>query len=465
MWRVPGPVGFGLFLSFAISASAETAKLTFHRDVEPILQKHCQDCHRPGQVAPFSLLTYEQARKRAADLAAVTEDRTMPPWPASTSEGGPFRDARVLTAAEIATLAAWANDDCAEGDPNDAPPPLQFASDWPLGPPDLVIAGPEAYALEAAGRDEFRVFVVPSGLTEGKWVAAIDIKPGNPKVVHHVLAAFDTTGRARAKDAADPGPGYQSFGGFGILPSGGLGGWAPGKRPQSLPDGVGRYLPAGSDVLLQVHYHKSGKPETDSSAIGLYFARSSVDKQVRGGAVFPPRASIFSRPELHIPAGAARHEVTGSWTVPFDAHVIAVAPHMHWLGKDFLLNATRPDGYRVTLIRIDDWNFNWQGTYDLVSPVPLPAGTRVDMLAHFDNSADNPRNPNTPPKAVRWGEQTTDEMCIGFLQLTRDDEHRKNLPPERLVRPANLQGQAGKADLERFRRLGERAGAPASKED
>lgn len=410
-------------------ADAGAPAPTYHKDVVRIVQTHCQDCHRPGQVAPFPLLTYEQVRKRAADVAGVTGGGTMPPWPASTTEGGPFRDARVLSQAEIATLAAWVESGCQEGDPKDAPPARVWTSDWALGEPDLVLTLPEPYALDADGRDEHRVFVIPSGLTEGKWIEAIDFKPGNPKVVHHVLAAFDTLGRARKLDADDPKPGYKVFGGFSIVPSGGLGGWAPGKRPQRMPEGVGRYLPAGADVLLQVHYHKSGKPETDATRIGFYYAKGPVDKQLAGGMVTPPRSGLFSRPSLRIPAGEANYEVTGTMTIRDDSHVTAVAPHMHWLGKDFLLTATRPDGSKVVLIRIDDWNFNWQGTYDFVTPVALPKGTRVDMLAHFDNSAGNPANPNSPPKDVTWGEQTTDEMCIGFLQRTIDAQHLGGRPP------------------------------------
>jgi hypothetical protein len=421
------------------TTSAGGATPTYHRDVSPILQKHCQDCHRPGQVAPFSLLTYEQARKRAADIAGLTADRRMPPWPASTTEGGPFRDARVLADAEIATLSAWNDAGCPEGDPKDAPPARHFESDWRLGTPDLVLRVEEPFTMSTEGTDEFRVFVIPTRLAEGKWISAIDFKPGNPRVVHHILAAFDTSGRAHKKDETDPGPGYRSFGGFGIFPSGGLGGWAPGKTPRALPEGLGRYLPAGADVLLQVHYHKSGKPETDASAIGLYYAKGPIDKQVKGEAVFPPRPTIFSRPNLNIPASDPNYEVTGTWTVDYDAHLWGVAPHMHWLGKDFLLKATRPDGSRTTLIRIDDWNFNWQGTYDLETPVALPVGTRIDMVAHFDNSAKNPDNPNSPPKDVHWGEQTTDEMCIGFLQLTRDSEHRRNRPPERFAVPVRAE--------------------------
>ena len=429
-------VGAGLFC--AVGLMAEGARganpgqtPTYHRDVVRILQTQCQDCHRPGQVAPFSLLTYEQARKRAADIATVIEAHTMPPWPASMTEGGPFRDARVLSAAEIATLADWAAGDCPEGDPKDAPPARTWTSDWALGTPDLVLTMPEPYALEGTGRDDHHVFVIPTGLTEGKWLAAIDFKPGNPRVVHHVLVAFDNEGRARPLDADDPAPGYKVFGGFGITPSGGLGGWAPGKRPQRLPDGVGRYLPTGSDILLQVHYHKNGKAETDATRVALYYAKTPVDKQLVGGIVAPPRLFAFSRPELLIPAGDPNYEVKGTLTIDADSHLTAVIPHMHWLGKDFVLTATPPDGATRTLIRIDAWNFNWQGTYEFAEPVALPKGTKIDMVAHFDNSAANPANPNSPPKDVHWGEQTTDEMCIGFLQRTYDDQHLNNRPPTR----------------------------------
>jgi hypothetical protein len=422
---------------------------TYHRDIAPILQRHCQECHRPGQVAPWPLMTYSQARKMAPFLANVTRDRQMPPWHASTTEGGPFRDARVLSDAEISAIADWQKAGAPEGDPKDAPPPRQFESDWPLGTPDLVLKPAEAYKLPGEGPDEFRVFVIPSGLKEGKWIGAVDFRPGNPTVVHHVLAAIDTTGRARKMDEADPGPGYKTFAGFGtgpaglpFIPTGGLSGWAPGKAPRYLPAGVGRYLPAGSDVLLQVHYHKSGRPETDATSIALYFAKAPVDKLIRGAAVFPPRPGPFRRPDLKIPAGDSSYAINGTFTVPYDAHASAVIPHMHWLGKDFTLIAERPDGSKATLIRVDRWDFNWQDTYEFIDPVALPKGTTVRMVAHFDNSADNLANPSDPPVDVKWGEQTTDEMCIGFLQLTRDDEHLGNKPPARLAAPANL-GQRG----------------------
>ncbi len=403
--------------------------VTYSGDVAAILGRNCVECHRPGQVAPFALQTYEQARKHADDVVRVTGERRMPPWHASTVEGGPFKGARVLPAEEIAVLASWAESGCPEGDESRAPAPRSFDSDWPLGPPDLVLKPPVPYELGAEGPDEQRVFVIPSGLTEGRWISALDFRPGNAKVVHHVLGAFDTKGQARRKDAEDAAPGYATFGGFGIIPSGSLSGWAPGKAPRPLPEGVGRYLPAGSDVMLQVHYHKDGKPETDSTAIGIYFAKGPIDKMVRGGMVLPDRPSAFLPPLLRISAGDTHYEVKGKYTVKQDSHLLAAIPHMHWLGRDFLLTAIRPDGSRTTLLKVDDWDFNWQDTYEFRDPVALPSGTRIDMLAHFDNSTGNTANPSNPPKDVHWGEQTTDEMCIGFFQMTRDAEHLENHPP------------------------------------
>ncbi len=282
----------------------------------------------------------------------------------------------------------------------------------------------------------------------------MDFKPGNRKVVHHILSAYDVSGNARKLDEADPGPGYAtSGGGYGRLPNGlpffpagQLWGWAPGRTPRLSPEGTARALPAGADVLLQIHYHKDGKPETDATTIGLYFAKGPVDKQIHSGVVLPARAGLFAKPDLRIPPGAPNHEVKGSLTIRQDSHVLAVFPHMHWLGKDFQLEAVRPDGSRQILIRIDDWDFNWQNPYEFVKPVALPKGTRVEMVAHFDNSAENPRNPSKPPIEVHWGEQTTDEMCIGFLQLTRDDEHLGNRPPDEVVPAARRASGTAPAD-------------------
>jgi hypothetical protein len=225
---------------------------------------------------------------------------------------------------------------------------------------------------------------------------------------------YDTTGRARELDAADPGPGYTSFGGVGFKSGGMIGGWAPGNFPSFLPDGIGRRLPKGADLVVQVHYHKSGKPESDRTKIGIYYTRGPVDKRIRS---FP-----VAKLMLRIPAGDSNYTVHASLPVRLDATLYRVTPHMHLLGRDMKLTATLPDGTLVPLVHVANWDFNWQTGYELKTPLHLPAGSRVDLEATYDNSSDNPVNPNNPPKLVTWGEQTTDEMCLAFLSFTLDRE-------------------------------------------
>lgn len=448
-------IAFGLTCSAALAAPGATAPAgspTYHKDVAVILRENCQDCHRPGQVAPFPLLTFEQARKRAADIAHVTSEKQMPPWPASTSFGGPFRDQRVLADRDLATIKGWVEAGCPEGDPRDAPSPREFASDWPLGKPDLILTMPEPYELGAQGDDEFRVFVLPTDLPEDRWIRAVDFKPGNRKVVHHILAGIDPSGRARQLDAKDPKPGYAAVGGFGegVPLRGFLPIWTPGSRPGYAPEGSGYGLPSKADLLIQMHYHRSGKPETDATQVGLYLSDKPLPKKVQTGFLFPDidpdqakkleakfRASMLTgrRPTLEetfqdvlvIPAGEANYTVKGSSQagrmmgrpIGRDILLTSVMPHMHWLGKDFQFEAVLPDGNktRIPLIKIDRWDFNWQGTYAFAAPIRLPKGTYFEMEAHFDNSDANPANPNHPPKVVTWGEQTTNEMCIGIFEF------------------------------------------------
>ena len=289
MWKISVVLGAAAAASSTTSLSAEKPAPTYHKDVVRILQKNCQDCHRPNQVAPFSLLTYEQARKRGSDLAHVAAQRTMPPWPASTSFGGPFRDARVLTAEEIATLQSWVDSNCPEGDPKDAPEPRKFSSDWALGEPDVILKMPEPYSIAGTGNDDFRVFVLKTSFSEDRWIRAVDFHPGNRSVVHHIIAGVDPSGRGRELDAADPGPGYYDLGGFGdgvpitaFLPI-----WTPGAKSRYCPDGTGYMLPKGADILIQVHYHKTGKAETDATALGLYLSKVPLPREVHTGFVFP----------------------------------------------------------------------------------------------------------------------------------------------------------------------------------
>jgi len=402
--------------------------VTYYRDVAPILQSRCQECHRPGQVGPFSLMTYKQAVNWGHDIKDYTASGDMPPW--KISEGISFRNDRRMTDQEVATLAAWVDDGMPEGDPADAPAPRTYADGWKLGPPDMVLETTEDFVLGPGGRDLFRVFVMPTHLEEDKYVVAFEVKPGNPRVVHHTINFIDTTGQGRRmeqeaqqaeKSAADSefdrGPGYSVSMGVGFFPQGALGGWAPGQRPHQLPQGYGFRLPKGSDVVVQVHYHRNGRVEHDRLQIGLYFAEKNDGMKPYKGGVIAGRL-------LAIPPGVANFPVTGSTTVSQECMLHSIMPHMHLVGKKIKVTMTPPGGEKQTLLNIDAWDYNWQETYFLEKPLKLQVGTVLEVEAVYDNSADNPNNPNSPPKLVTVGEQTTNEMCFVFLGATSDGPGR-----------------------------------------
>lgn len=401
----------------AILATAGTvfAAPTYTKDVAPILHKHCVACHRPGEIAPFSLLTYKDAAKRADFLADIVASRRMPPWHAEPGFGK-FHGERRLSDAEIATIKQWAEADAPQGDPKDLPtlPPLP-TGDWKLGKPDLILKMPKPFTLPATGRDILQCFVLPIPIDSDKFVAAIDFHPGNRRVVHHVIFFLDANGQGRRK-AGESGS-YRSFGGPGILPTGGLGAWVPGANIRPYPDGIATFLRKGSDMVMQIHYHPSGKEETDQSEVGIYFAKKPVEKIVAGIGL--------RKGSLYIPAGEKNYRVsTQSAPLPVDVEALSIAPHMHYIGREMKVVAQLPDKSEVPLIWIKDWDFNWQGKYYFETPVKLPKGTVLKMEACYDNSEDNPQNPSKPPKPVRWGEQTTDEMCLCGLQVvteTRED--------------------------------------------
>lgn len=396
------------------AALVASSRITYARDVAPILQRQCQTCHRPGQIGPMALTSYSQAAAWRGDIKRYTQSRQMPPWKADAGAGD-FQDARRLSAHEIATLAKWADAGAPEGDPKDLPPPAHFNDAWALGKPDMVLEPSRPYHVDADGGDVYRCYVIPTDFTQDRYVAAVDVQPGNRAVVHHVIAFIDGDGKSANLDGHEKEPGYTSFGGVGFTPTGALGGWAPGITAHYLPPGVATQVPKGSQIVLQVHYHKDGKPETDLSRVGLYFAQGPVDKTLH---VIPVIHG------LQIPANDAHYTVrTTSAPSPVNYHLIAITPHMHLLGRVMKLTAIKPDGTKVPLVSVSDWDFNWQSTYFYKKPLALPQGTRVVMTATYDNSARNPRNPNTPPKPVTWGEQTTDEMCIAFLHYTLDREH------------------------------------------
>ena len=396
------------------AAHVASSQITYARDVAPILARSCETCHRAGQIGPMPLTSYVQAAAWRGDIKKWTQDRQMPPWKADPGYGD-FQDSRRLSNHDVATLAKWADAGAPEGNPSDIPPPPHFRDGWPLGPPDLVLQPSRPYHLEADGSDIYRCYVIPTDFTHDRYVSAVDVQPGNRAVVHHCIAFIDGTGASANLDGHEKEPGYTSFGGVGFTPTGSLGGWAPGITAHDLPAGVATEVPAGARIVLQVHYHKDGKPETDFSRIGLYFAKSEIQK------------TLHIIPIIHglqIPEGDSHYTVTTtSVPSPVAYHLLAVTPHMHLLGRAMKLTALKPDGTTVPLISISDWNFNWQATYFYKTPIAFPKGTRVTMTATYDNSSQNPRNPNSPPKTVTWGEQTTDEMCIAFLHYTLDREH------------------------------------------
>ncbi|MEX2286502.1 MAG: hypothetical protein WD648_05380, partial [Planctomycetaceae bacterium] len=351
-----------------------------------------------------------------------------PPW--KIAQGAEFRNDRRMTEKEIATIAAWVDDGTPEGNPSDAPSPRQFTDGWQLGQPDLVLATRQEFVLGPGGRDLFRVYVLPTELPEDKFVVAFEVKPRNARVVHHTLNFIDTTGQGRqleqkgqeaekkkSESDYDRGPGYSVAMGVGFFPQGGLGGWAPGQLPHQLPAGYGFKLPKGADVVVQCHYHRNGRVEHDRLQIGLYFAKNSDAMKAYKGGVIPGRL-------LAIPAGSASFKVVGSTTASQDCVLHSIMPHMHLIGRQIKVTMKPPEGEKQTLLNIDDWDYNWQETYFLKDPIAVKAGTVLDVEAVYDNSNANPNNPNSPPRMVIFGEQTTDEMCFVFLGATSDGPGR-----------------------------------------
>ncbi len=431
---VPATRAIGCFIPRDEKAIAKNGPVTYHRDVVPILQRECQNCHRPGEVGPFSLMTYKQAVNWAPDIKTFTQNRFMPPWKAS--EGGPFHNERRLNDKDLATLAAWVDGNTPEGDPKDAPAARQFSQGWQLGTPDLVLSPTEEFTLGPDGRDVFRCYVMPTNLQEDVYVSAVEVRPGNTRVVHHVLLFLDTSGQGRKLEKAlngkipdddahpdrvgkfDIGPGYSMSMGVGFVPQGGLGGWAPGLMPRYLPEGVGYYIPKGADVVMQVHYHRDGRVETDKTQVGLYFRKTKVDHPLQGGAAAGQGSKFGPGPIrlfFSIPAGEPNFKLQGQTFATADFTLLGFTPHMHQLGKSIRLTMTPPGESPKTLIGISDWDYNWQEMYTLKEPIQVKAGTRFEVEAVYDNSDKNPRNPSSPPRRVTFGEQTTNEMCFVFM--------------------------------------------------
>jgi hypothetical protein len=434
----------------ALPAVAAGQEVTYTRDVAPILFKRCAGCHRPGEVGPFPLLTYNDAAKKARHLKEVTASRRMPPW---LPEPGAFKfvDERRLTDAELGVLARWADSGVPEGDARDLPPLPKFIDGWQLGEPDVVVKLSRPFTIPADGPDIYQAFVIPLPAEEVRWVRGVEFRPGNRRVAHHANIFLDSTGQLRKRAEKEDGPGFRTMAGFelqSLLGKGGsqLSGWRPGTTPQLLPDGLASPLRPGVDLIIHVHYHPTGKVEFDQPSLGLYFTKTPGKKFIVGLpiAIAPHLGNAHL---LNIPAGAQRHTAAVSRTLPGAARVFAVTAHAHYLLREVTLTAELPDGQRLVLLEIKHWDFDQQDRYRFADPPLLPKGTKIDLAGTFDNSADNPQNPNQPPKAVRWGPNTTDEMLAALIGLIPEDaEAAKSIVQLALSlsRPEGKEGKDGK---------------------
>jgi hypothetical protein len=388
----------------------KNASLTFHRDIAPIIYRHCSPCHHPGEAAPFSLLNYSDVRKRARQIVEVTGRRIMPPWlpePGSFA----FEGDRSLSADEIDQIRRWVEQGTAEGSASESPALPRWKEGWQLGSPDLVVGMPEAYDVPAEGQDVYRNFVLPIRNGERRFVRAIELNPGNKVVVHHAFLLLDPSRESRRSDDAEPGPGFDGLHmpRSAQPPEGHFLSWQPGKRPTPVAEGMAWVLEKDSDLVLQMHLRPGGRPEKLQASVGFYFTNQPPSR-----TPFKIGMRSFT---LDIPPGAEAHWVQDQLTIPVDVDVLSILPHAHYLGRELRALAMHPDGREVSLLTIPRWDFNWQGDYTYQEPVFLPKGSTIVMKYRYDNSTNNPANPNTPPQQVRYGLRSVDEMGELWLQV------------------------------------------------
>jgi len=406
----------GVMPTKAVAQDAES----YVSDVAPILSQHCAVCHRPGGIGPFSLLDYESARSRASLIADVTRNRVMPPW---KPVGPPaiFHAERRLSDDEINIIDSWFTNGAPEGTSSSQAAAVVANDSWQLGSPDLVVTMPEPYALAAGSDDVYRKFVLPVPVESPRWVRAVEIQPRSDGAIHHATIRLDTSGRARDLDADDPQPGY---GGFMVesaqFPPGHVLGWSPGKRVTEQQEGLSWELATNVDFVLQLHLLPGAEELNVQPEIGLYFDD--------GPATLQPVSVILQSMTIDIPPGDPEYVVLDAYRLPVAIDLLAIYPHAHYLGRQMQVTATPPDGMTQTLLRIDDWDFNWQDDYRYREPPHLPAGTRIEMRYVYDNSANNPKNPHSPPEQVVFGPRSTDEMAQLLLQtLPAGEEDRQVL--------------------------------------
>ena len=400
----------------AFAADAAPA-ITFNKHIAPIIYNNCASCHRPGEAAPFNLLSYQDTMKKGKLIAAVTKSRYMPPWKAVPTSYS-FKDERLLKQGEIDMIEAWVKQGMPEGSAADAPKVPAFKSGWMLGDPDLVVELPAAYHVPSEGADIYRNIAIPLGLAEDKWITAIDMKPTARSVVHHVLYFADPTGKAHQRTDGTTEPGYSGMTAGGAS-NVGLGGWALGAQPHRQPEGLAQKLPKGSDFIIQYHFHPNGKTQTEKAVVGLYFAKEAP-KRTLVGISLPPTFGLFAG--LDIPPNEKDYVIRDSFVLPADFDAVSIGAHAHYIAKDMKMTATLPNGEVQTLLHITDWDFAWQDRYFFDHFISLPKGTRLDSEVHWDNTTSNPKNPSNPPIRVTWGEQSADEMGAVILQGVPHEE-------------------------------------------
>src|SRR5215475_12091620 len=389
---------------------------TYTRDVAPILQKHCQSCHRPGEAAPFSMLSYEETRPWAGAMKLAVRVKEMPPWFADPQIGH-FSNERSLSQKDIDTIVAWATAGAPKGDPKDMPPPVNFLEGWDIPKPDVTFQLPKAFAVPESGMVDYQYVIVPTGFTEDKWVQAAEVRPTERSVVHHIIAYVREPGSNYFKDQKPgvffvaPPAKTDEKADTSALPSDFLVGYAPGQPAEILHPGEGKLIKAGSDIVFEVHYTPNGKATTDQTKLGLVFAKTPPNERVL--------TLSASNGTFKIPPGDPNYRVDASFTVGADVKLSGLHPHMHGRGKDFLYRVVYPSGESQTLLSVPHYDWHWQNWYNLSDAIALPKGTRIECTAHFDNSPNNPENAD-PTKEVTWGEQSWDEMMVGFFNLVFD---------------------------------------------
>ena len=395
-------------LILVLLPAAAFGQVTFAKDVAPVVFGKCAQCHHPGGSAPFSLLTYREARSHATQIAIVAKTRVMPPWKVDPA-GHKFIGLDPLTDSEIAILEKWVADGAREGNPRDLPAAPARTEGWQLGTPDLVVTLPAPFVLPADGPDVSRVFVLPLPVERRRYVRGIEFRANSPRI-HHANIRVDATPASRELDEREAGPGYDGI----ILrsavyPDGHFLGWTPGQAAPLLPAGLAWTLEPNSDLVVQVHLVPGGKPEQIQPSIGFYFTDDPPTQT--------PVMMRLSNQRIDIPPGDAQYIAADWFVLPVDVEVLALQPHAHYLARDVSGTAVFPDGRSLSLISIPDWDLRWQHVYRYQTPVALPKGTTISMRYRYDNSASNPRNPATPPVRVPWGQQSREEMGDFWLQV------------------------------------------------